>query len=481
METSSGWEPHRSSYPGKLGQDLAAVQNLSSCSGLDFLVVKQIGYVGTLVGLSLLGGFVIKESDYNVQGLLLVALVLTIVGGFFLIPKISQGEGKAFLWFLVLAFLLKVSASIFRYFWAFDVKGGSVDAARYNRVGQILANNFWHLEFDRILPFLRPGTAFVEATTGVIYTFIGPTFYGGILFFACLAFIGSCLYYRAFRLVFPAGNRVLFAGLIFLYPSWVYWPSIIGKDALMAFLFGLSAYGTALLIRNGGIKAVIFLAIGLGGATMIRPQIAALLAVGIGVAILFRPYRLGTMGTLVRITMGAGAILMCWVIIDQAMARVGLEEVSLVATLDQYELIQSRSRGGSAFEPVSIAEPLGIPKAIITVLFRPFPWEAHRGAALILSLEGVFLLVLTVWRFGSIRRAVAAARSDPFLLFILIYLILFIPVFSVMGNFSIVGRQRLQMLPLFFMLLAYPGKTEEQKHTDLVEREEQLVRSFPAI
>ena len=148
------------------------------------------------------------------------------------------------------------------------------------------------------------------------------------------------------------------------------------------------------------------------------------------------------------------------------------------------EAFQSNTSGGAAFEPVKITDPLGIPIGVITVLFRPFPWEAHRGAALVLSLEGVLLAAMMLWRFRSIKAAIAAARSDPFLLFILVYAVLFIPVFMALGNFSLLGRQRLQLLPLIFMLLAYPSPAEKKKSATLSERRGRVhipgKRSMPA-
>ena len=54
------------------------------------------------------------------------------------------------------------------------------------------------------------------------------------------------------------------------------------------------------------------------------------------------------------------------------------------------------AQGGSAFTPVPLTSPLGIPAAIITLLFRPFPWEAGNVQMLVQSAEGLVLLLLTV-------------------------------------------------------------------------------------
>ena len=423
----------------------------------------KIALLAVLGGLALLAGFMLGGWDYNVGGSFLVGLALIIFATLILIPRVAKGEEKGFLQFLLFAFSLKAVATLYRMYWAFVVKTGG-DAAEYNLAARSVAEALWRLDFGPLLHLLQRGTSFVEGVTGVVYAFIGPTLYGGFLFFSFLSFLGSCLYYKAFRLAFPAGNRAIYAGLIFLYPSWLYWPSSIGKDALMALLVGIFGYGTALLLRTNRMQSLVLIAVGLWGAYMIRPHVAALLAVPLGIALILRPYRLGIMSPIVRVLMVGGVVTAGWVIIGEANAYVGSAELSLAAGLEQYEEIQGRARGGSFFEPNSVTEPLGILMAVITTFFRPFPWEAHRGAALMLSLEGVFLAGLVIWRFRSIINAIFSARSDPFIIFILAYTLLFIAVFSVVGNFSILGRQRLQMLPFFFMLLAYPNGSESKRN-----------------
>ncbi len=109
-----------------------------------------------------------------------------------------------------------------------------------------------------------------------------------------------------------------------------------------------------------------------------------------------------------------------------------------------------------------MTDPLGVPMAVATILFRPFPWEAHNLAALVLSLEGGLLGALMLFRIRSITSALGRVLSDPFVLFVVVYAVMFTLAFTVVGNFSILGRQRLQMLPLLFMLLAFPVASTAQ-------------------
>jgi len=432
---------------------------------------KQVSFIIGLLALALMLGLIMSVEDYNIKGVALVLLALMFLVIFVVAPWMMAGEGRYFLHIFVLAFFLKMGASTFRMIWALDVKDGRIDAGRYHQTGQILAERFWQWDFGAFGPFLVRGTHFVEALTGVVYSFIGPTLYGGFFFFAFLAFIGSCFFYKAFRLVFPESRGGLYLAMIFFYPSWLYWPSSIGKDSTLAFLIGLTAYGLALWFRQGRavpvnyrILAVLMVGFGLYGAYMIRPHIAAFLVIGIGLSLLFKRYRIGAWTPIVTVITIATVPIVGWYIINQASSFVGAEQLDLSAGIEAYKDIQRRAGdGGSSFEQVSITDPLGVPKAIVTILYRPFPWEAHRGAALVLALEGTVLLVLTIARFRNVTAAFLAARSNQYLIFIIVYSAVCILAFTSFGNFSIIGRQRLQFLPLFFMLLAYPLPAVKRK------------------
>ena len=93
--------------------------------------------------------------------------------------------------------------------------------------------------------------------------------------------------------------------------------------------------------------------------------------------------------------------------------------------------------------------------AFVTVLFRPFPWEAPNAAALVLSFEGIAFVGLVIWRFGSVRKAVTSMFSNPYLIFVIVYFVMWALALTVIGNFSLLARQRLMLFPAFFMLLAY--------------------------
>jgi len=402
-------------------------------------------------------GFFMAEANYDWQGLVLVVAATGILA-VFLIPRLAQSEGKDFLLrVLVFGLLLKLGVAMVRYWVAFGVYEGSADALRYHRSGTAIAQYIWRLEFEGVVPFLQWGTNFIEFFTGVIYSVVGPTLYGGYIIYALLAFLGSYCFYRAFRIAFPEGNKRLYAILVFLFPSILFWANGIGKDALIFLCIGLYGYGVAKLTRNQ-LQGLVPLVLGLLGALCIRPHITALLVLAFILAFMIR-------GTGKRAVRPAAFILgllavggLAWFLIPRAMAYVGLEELSLEGVLGVLQLTQGLTlRGGSAFQVMDITNPLAFPMTMITLLFRPFPWEAHNLQALIQSLEGGLVMCLVLWRIKSLSKAVASTISNTYTRYILFYIIAFVVTFSVISNFGILVRERAMLLPFFFMLIAYDG------------------------
>jgi hypothetical protein len=402
-------------------------------------------------------GFFMAEANYDWQGLVLVTAVIGIIA-IFLIPRLAQLENGDFL-LKVLSFglLLKLGFAMVRYWFELVAYEGFVDAYRYHHSGIVIAQHICRLEFEEVTPFLQWGTKFIEFFTGVIYSVVGPTLYGGYLIYSLLAFLGSYYFYKAFRVAFPEGNKRLYALLVFFFPSMLFWSNGIGKDALILLCLGLFAYGSAQLTRER-LQGLVPLVLGLFGVIYIRPHIAAMLAFALVLAFVVRGAGKGATRPAIFVTGLLMAACLAWFLLPRVMAYIGLEELSPEGVISQLQMRQSLTfYGGSAFQVGNILNPVTFPIAMTTLLFRPFPWEAHNIQALIQSLEGVLVTVLILWRIKSLGKAVASSISNTYLRYILIFIIGFIIAFSVISNFGLMARERAMVLPFFFMLIAYSG------------------------
>ena len=292
----------------------------------------------------------------------------------------------------------------------------------------------------------------------------------GFLVFALLSFVGALLFLQAFRLAVPDGNHRLYAGLVFFMPTMVFWPSSLGKEAWLVFTLGVSAYGAARVLRRARFGYWIA-AFGGAGVFLVRPHMGALFALAFAGAFVLRfrdsSVRGGAIGWVVGlIIVGLGAGYAAANFGDELPAGRGVEE----ATFDDIaaETTRRTTTGGSEFDSRPVRNPADFVHAAITVPFRPFPTEGHNRQAQIAGLEGVLLLgliLISLPRLASLPRAVLRL---PYVAMATAYSVGFIIAFSNVGNFGILTRQRAQLLPFLFVLLAFNWTRRREERAPLL-------------
>ncbi len=303
----------------------------------------------------------------------------------------------------------------------------------------------------------------METVTTAVYTVIGPSPITGFVVFALFSFWGGYLFYRAFCIGLPGGDRRRYAVLVFLLPSLLFWPSSIGKEAWLYFFLGLSAYGVARFFRHGA-QGLVPVALGIVGTMVVRPHIAVLVVVALVAAQIARPSSPSPTAMLTKVMGVAAMVATAVVLAGQSAEFLELEEVTWEGLASEIEERSDlASQGGSEFESTPVTSPFQLPAAALTVMFRPFPYEASNVQLLVQSLEGLMLLVLLVGARHRLRALPRLMRTTPFLTFAVVYVLGFVWAFSGIGNFGILARQRVLMLPLLLVVLALPAIIEVRK------------------
>jgi len=402
--------------------------------------------VGTLIGA--------KDPETMRASVMLSVLVLVTLLLFWLVSR-ADPRSSSLLIILWLSFGLKLLAMAFRFY------GGLLaDAYAYNAAGRRIAEQLVRGEWPEGIRYF--GTEFVRLVTGLVYYSTGVTFYGISILWTWLGLLGMLFFYLAFRTAFPDGNRRLYMALVFLYPSMLLWTSSLGKDALMIFCLGMAVYGAVRVQRRLSAAGLLWLALGTVGMLMIRPHLAAVFAVAFGASAIIRPVRAGYLSPVVRIVALSTVAALCIFVVRTASGYVGLEGLGPEEIFGFIEERQERSeRGGAAFEQTDPRTPVGFALAIPTVLFGPFPWEAHNTNAQIASMEGLGLLALLVYRRRSVGAAFRATSRNSQLLLVGVFVLLFIFFFSAIANFGIIARQRAQVFPFVFMWIAFLGRPDD--------------------
>lgn len=414
-----------------------------------------------------------RGFDWNLVGVLAVVVAMAAVGwtmrtdrtmrsGLFVIPavfvlmfpilrRVGRGEKR-----FDLAGLMACSLAL-RMVLLVPRTRGAVDAVAYHRVGMQLADSFRHFQFGVDTGRQVPGTGTIRYLSGLVHVVVFDDFFASMVVLTMLAFWGTWLFYKAFTIALPDAQHYRYAKLIFLWPSMLFWTSSLGKEAVMTFTLGLMALGFAMLIvkRWSGLAVLL---VGVGGTVLIRPHVALVAVVAMFVVLLVPKSAEGwSLGIGTRVV-GLVTVLVLGAILSRVTAEFldleNLSNSSIDTALSSTEVMTDQ--GGSDFGAARVRSPVDYPVAVVTVLIRPFPIEAHTSESFATSVEGLVLGALLIGSYRQLWSIPRLSMRYSYVAFCTAYVLIFCFVFSVVGNFGILARQRTQVLPLLFVLVSVP-------------------------
>jgi hypothetical protein len=362
---------------------------------------------------------------------------------------------------LIAGVVVKLGASMVRFYTLVGEYGTHGDASVYDDYGRRLAHAW--ISGGAVPDYTSGasgGTVWVRWFTGIVYYVFGSNILNGFLIFSLLALVGTYFWYRAAVEAVPFLNKRLCFLLLFFAPSIAFWPSSIGKEALMQLGLGCVALGSAKLLKQRLFQGIV---IALPGAWLlynVRPHLLAFATFAAGIAYVMGRVRRGRGGaestSLFRPVGMVIVALLAFFALSQAAQFLGMKDFSLNSI--EGELTQQTGRtsqGGSevATGKVSLT-PLSVPQGMVKVLLQPFPWEVETRIQLLASLECAALAVFILCRFRSLTFSLTRARSTPFLIYCWTFVLLYAITFSAIANYGLLTRQRSLALPAFFVLLA---------------------------
>ncbi len=340
-----------------------------------------------------------------------------------------------------------------RYLGAVGREQVAADAFVYFRWGTLYAKYFGELDFS---PLYDPnlfrsqawlGTNFVGYPVGLVITLIGESWLGTFFAFGLISFCGLLAFAVAFKRCYPLEFRPYWSWL-FLIPSLWFWPSSIGKEALMLTGLGIATLGFA--GKKGRINWLV-LVVGLALVFCIRPQVAAVFVFSMAVSYTLNFDRLNSKNLAQALVVVGVGLLVVWYSLSTTL---GTADVELEMLQEYVAEGQRRSgQGGSEIELVS-SSPASVPLGIINVLFRPFPWEAHNLASLVAACEMLLIWSLIYWRRRELRMAMRMWRHDRMLRFAIPFALMYVIAFGmIVANLGIIARQRVLVFPFLFLIV----------------------------
>lgn len=405
---------------------------------------------------------VLGRADFESQMFLVASALITVVA-FVFMPRAVAKEPTVAVTFLAVALGAHLVGSLLRYYIIQAVYNGVADANGYYGAGKILAPAFRSLQIPP-LPDPYFGTPFVNWSTGLLFAIVGTSLLAGFAIHSALAFVGGWFFYRAFRIAFPGGDHRLFAILIFLLPSMWYWPSSLGKDSLAVMGLGIATYGFALVFTGDLLRGLAAGGLGTVLAFMVRPPIGAAFLVAAAAGFLLRPtrHRAPQVTAMTWLVVVPLLVLSAVAIVQRTETWLGNE-----SAIEAFQAARSQEFGtgesGSNFTPPNPFSPPGFFLAIMTVNFRPFPWEAGGPLPALTAVEGVVIGALIVLRRRQILRGLRRWRDNGMVLVAVGAWLAYSIILSSLPNFGLLARQRTQVLPFLCMLIAMVAKSPRRR------------------
>ena len=387
-------------------------------------------------------------GQYEWIGFFIIALFgLLLTAG-----PISHRFPKTVTQIIILAFLFRIIGSLVRYYVLYEYYDGG-DAGPYYKMGVIYSGFIWNLDFS----FFEQqywelgrwwGTQMMMFISGFVISLIGPSQKGEFLFFSMISLCGLLFFAKAFQSNYSTASLKNYLRFLVLWPSLWFWPSSVGKDAVVLFATGLMVYGYT--FRRDKIHwLALSVAIIIGG--IIRPHVAGVMVVSLAIAHWLAP---GRKARGPHIFQGILIAILLFVVLRQGLSQMGIDSMDVENFKSYVENVSKQtSQGGSAIATPGLTV-LGIPTAIVNILFRPFPWEAGSIVSAMACAE-----LLLFWGFVLVRRKrivklMRQWRQTKLLRLAVPLTILYTLMLGLaIGNLGIIARQRIHILPLLFIWL----------------------------
>ncbi len=303
---------------------------------------------------------------------------------------------------------------------------------------------------------------------------VGPNIVALFLVGVPVSAAGAYLFYRAFESFAPdATSRRRYALMLFLFPSLAFWSVFLGKDVWVFFLMGCTTLAMSRVLHAIRIGRVLALGASLSMVTLLRPHVGGTLLLAVVAVLALRPLRVRGPALYLRpvlqIGVTAGLLFGFTMVTASALANIGVSALTVDALAERAYLSHTgfAMTEGGAMLPIAIdsGNPADvaafIPLGVMTMLFRPFVWEARNAMWVVAGLENLFLLGLVLWRLPSLWRGVVMTRRHPMAAFVIVAFLATSVVLAFDWNLGATQRHRTMVLPFLFMLLALPrGRAE---------------------
>jgi len=298
---------------------------------------------------------------------------------------------------------------------------------------------------------------FGEGTTNIInfailYQMIFPDSYHAMkITVSMVGMIGVYIFYRASILYLEQDDIRIFYALA-LYPTILFWTSLIAKDSFVLLGVAFYAYGVVGWHKFGQTRYLLWGAFGVWFASFMRLWYGPILVAPL--IIFFLNKKSGWMSKIIFAVIVVFSLFILSSIFSERLKIENTEDLMKQTNNISQSFVQGGS--GQAVETVSSpAQMIALmPFGLFTALFRPLPGEILNAFGLIAGFENLFLLWLL---YSAMKNIQIKDITEPVILWAIALIIIWGSIygFASMGNLGSAVRYRVPILPLLVALLLY--------------------------
>jgi len=413
-------------------------------------------------------------KNKNIYIFLLIGLISTILFIVFILNFESlsskiflpryRGDYKSLPYYeLILGFIsfIFISLGIFfiknkKYLYIWLIKGGIVTLflmvfyeAHYG------LDAYWYighaLKDEVLFPFGESGTYNMMHINHIFTYFVGKSYYSLKVLNSLIGFIGLIFLYKTYEYIIEKNKLQLnkkFIYFFFLFPTVIFWSSILGKDPLNLFFIGVFSYGFIHLIDSFKIKYLLMIIISIWFVSYIRSWWSIIMVTSI-----FLYY--------LKINSVRNFILFLIIMPVFTLLAMQFLETQGISSIDQIFLKMSDTSSKLAYGGSSVGVHairgfgdyvLWFFPNLFTTLFRPMPWDIRNAFTLIAAIENIILFYLVYkYIFKNWRLIYANKYLKFYILLIFSWSLLYVIISPT--NLGMAVRFKLQVLPLMLILI----------------------------
>ncbi len=388
--------------------------------------------------------------DYIKGFLWAVFLGLTI-----LIWPIRSHDKRALLWvWSVKCFVMLGLMLFYEYHYPLDAYGyfstGSYNISEWKTIGIIGSN-----------------TRVIFITWLHQHSFLN-SYHAAKVSFGMIGLIAIYIFYRS-TVIFLKQEKLILLYIFALFPSILFWSSVLGKDPFVFFAIAVYSYGVIKLIRIGSLSSKVIMLLGILFAVSMRPWLGFILGLPVFIIVIMFVTWANFKTKIILLCILFSIMLFPTNLI---IMRSNLKSNKDVLRMANNQFI-GFARGGSAIynEPpvqenvINVIQEdkkkyrgfsdimFAVPGGMFTVLFRPLPGDVNNVFGFLAGLEGAFILILFIL---AIIRMRWRNLLDPIVIWAILVIAIWAAAYSFVGfNLGTICRYRLQILPIFLGLLLY--------------------------